>query len=496
MGKKNLEQLFKDIFLDFKEVPDDKVWSAIENSLDKKRQRNRILPLWWQIGGIAAALAILFFVFNPFEEDKGIDKIITGTENTAEPTSTKENGSDIAIPTNTSVKPEVEGLVNTTAKGKEEIRSEKVVDNDNAVFANSSKDSGSKMVGTISIANAKKEQRVIANTEDKVDTEKDLSVASQNKKGSQDGDTKIESTVAKSDNPKGEKDLNPVTAITDSDAVTAIDDENKQPEKKSIYDAIKEQEMEKDVAAAQNIPGKWSVGPSVAPVYYNASGNGSPIHSDFVSNTKSGNLNLSYGLTVGYDLGKKLKIRSGVHKVNYGYDTNDVVFSSSLRASTSDKFANIDYSQNSETIVVQSKKSAANTILSSKEIAMGATPALDGKMVQQLGYIEVPLELNYALVERKFGLDLIGGVSSLFLVDNSVLLESNEHLITEMGEANNVNSLNFSANFGMGLNYRFATRFQINVEPIFKYQLNTFSNTSGNFRPYSIGVYSGIRYKF
>ena len=98
-------------------------------------------------------------------------------------------------------------------------------------------------------------------------------------------------------------------------------------------------------------------------------------------------------------------------------------------------------------------------------------------------------------MDKRFGVDLIGGVSSLFLVDNTVLLESNE-LITEVGEANNINSTNFSANFGMGLNYKFSPKIQINVEPVFKYQLNTFSNVSGNFRPYSIGVYSGFSFRF
>jgi hypothetical protein len=116
-------------------------------------------------------------------------------------------------------------------------------------------------------------------------------------------------------------------------------------------------------------------------------------------------------------------------------------------------------------------------------------------MVQQLGYIEVPLELNYAVVDKRFGVDLIGGVSSLFLVDNAVLLESND-LVTEVGEANNINSMNFSANVGMGLNYKFSPKIQINIEPVFKYQLNTFSNVSGSFRPYSIGVYSGFSFRF
>ena len=266
-------------------------------------------------------------------------------------------------------------------------------------------------------------------------------------------------------------------------------------EKQSIYDAIEEQN-ELEEAIADNKSGKWSVGPSVAPVYFDASGDGSPIGADFSSNSKSGKLNLSYGLTVAYEAGKKVKIRSGVHRVNYGYSTNGVLFSPTLRAAATDKLANIDYSPNSESIVVQSKESPKNqAAFNSKEIALSDAPTLDGKMVQQLGYIEVPLEVNYAVLDKKFGVDLIGGLSSLFLVDNSVLLESNQ-LVTEMGEANNINSLNFSANFGMGLNYQFSPKIRFNVEPVFKYQLNTFSNVSGNFRPYSIGVYSGFSFKF
>ena len=116
-------------------------------------------------------------------------------------------------------------------------------------------------------------------------------------------------------------------------------------------------------------------------------------------------------------------------------------------------------------------------------------------MVQQMGYLEVPFELNYALIDKKLGVNVIGGVSSLFLIDNSVSLES-EGLVTEMGQANNVNDVNFSTNIGLGFNYKFSQKIQLNLEPVFKYQLNTFSDTAGRFRPYTIGVYSGVSFKF
>jgi len=123
------------------------------------------------------------------------------------------------------------------------------------------------------------------------------------------------------------------------------------------------------------------------------------------------------------------------------------------------------------------------------------SPARNGRMIQDFGYIELPLEVNYALLDRKFGINVIGGLSSLFLVSNSVVLEANGNTV-EMGEANNINDLNLSTNIGFGLNYKFSPMLQLNLEPMFKYQLNTFTQTAGDFQPFSIGVYTGLNFKF
>ena len=281
--------------------------------------------------------------------------------------------------------------------------------------------------------------------------------------------------------------------VDDKEAVAK--NEEGQKKKISIYDAIEEQkELEKDALADNSTEGRWSMGPSVAPVFFSSLGEGSPIHSNFASNSKSGKLNLSYGLNISYQVTDKLSIRSGIHKVDFGYDTNDVVFTSSLTTSTNELIDNINYAQTSGNLVVTSKNSNNDALSDNPEVAGEVSP-FEGRMVQQLGYVEVPMELNYALLDRKFGVNIIGGVSSLFLVDNAVSLESDQ-LITEMGEANNANDVNFSTNIGIGLNYEISPKLQLNVEPMFKYQLNTFSETAGNFRPYSVGVYSGLNFRF
>ena len=67
---------------------------------------------------------------------------------------------------------------------------------------------------------------------------------------------------------------------------------------------------------------------------------------------------------------------------------------------------------------------------------------------------------------------------------------------TEIGQATNMNDLNFSTNVGLGLFYNLNTALQVRMQPVFKYHLNTFTDTSGSFQPYSVGIYSGLSFRF
>ena len=115
---------------------------------------------------------------------------------------------------------------------------------------------------------------------------------------------------------------------------------------------------------------------------------------------------------------------------------------------------------------------------------------------QAFGYIEIPLEIEYALVNKKIGVNVIGGFSSFFLSENKIFSEAEGGSKTYLGEANNINNVSYSANFGFGVNYQVSKKIDLNVEPMFKYQINTFNNTSGDFKPYFIGVYTGFAIKF
>ncbi len=485
--KKNIDHLFQEKLKDFHEVPDPKVWKSIEASLDNKKDKRRVIPIWWKLGGVAAVLALLLYIINPFNTEEGqITPSITDTETTTKPSAKEEDSDAINKSINNTVEYTEKGTTITpsieNSKNKEatEKKTENIANTNSFVknTENSIKPSNTNLDVTpiVSHPNTENLKQQITSNKTK-NNNPNITPKNNNEKAIVSNDSK-DSIEKNSTSNTNEKET--VTKIIEEEK--AIVKENN---KKSIFD-----EIEKEEEIAENTSKKWSLGPSIAPVYFDGLGNGSPIDNSFANNTKSGNVNLSYGVVVAYDISKKLSIRSGIHKVDYGYDTNDVSFSPSFNnnAITLDNINRTSKNINLENNAIAPSFEALDVNAESVNIS--------GNMLQQFGYLEVPLEINYALVDRKFGIDVIGGISSLFLIDNAVLLKSEEGLTTEIGEANNINSVNFSTNIGLGFNYKFSPKIKLNIEPVFKYQLDTFSRTDNNFRPYSVGVYSGFTIKF
>lgn len=513
MSKKNLDELFQEKFEDFSDIPTENVWKSIESSLDKKKKNRKVIPIWWKLGGIAALLAIGLFLANPFKDGTETNEITTDIEHTEKNSQEQRTNEGLIkstpeiTDTNSSENESMEesSISGVTEKeGNIDLQKSLNSDNHNRVIVE--KRSGQK---TIDKSTQKDKSILIAVTEEKSDKQDkgiDIQKKFENRTDSgiaqsSDNPNKLDSEQVLIKNGPENKEKNAIISenINTDQGIAKNDAENsesiEEPNKKSILDEILTESKEETIAEKSS-KNKWSAGPSIAPVYFNGMGEGSPVHSIFVPNSKSGDVNLSYGLAVSYEISNKLSVKTGIHKVDLGYNTNDVEFSSSLASFGNGQIENIDYSSDSRNIVVESGVNKASSFAESKTSDFTAKDAsLNGVMAQQFGYLEIPLELNYSLVDRKLGLDLVGGFSSLFLIDNSVTLSSGD-LITEMGKANNINTINFSTNIGLGINYNFTNKLRFNVEPMFKYQLNTFSDTSGDFRPFTIGIYSGLNFRF
>jgi len=279
----------------------------------------------------------------------------------------------------------------------------------------------------------------------------------------------------------------------------AVAEEKKEaPIKKSILDVINDlHDLEKEKTDIADVPfSRWSISPNASPVYYNAFGDGSPIHSNFADNTKTGDINLSYGVNIGYDLSKRLTVRSGIHRVDFSYSTKDIAIVPSIDGP---ELTTIDFGINNAEFNIQDRQAPQNQTFSQYQLPSVESSIfqkqIEGDLNQRMSFIEVPVELKYAVVDKKIGINVIGGVSTLLLTENSIILDSPE-LLTELGEATNVNDVSFSTNIGFGVDYKFSDQLEFNLEPMLKYQLNTFSGNTGNFNPYSVGVYTGVSFRF
>ncbi len=250
----------------------------------------------------------------------------------------------------------------------------------------------------------------------------------------------------------------------------------------------KSQEKEEKTAVAK--ADKWQVTTNIAPVYFNSASGGSPIDQQFAGNSKSYETNMSYGVGVNYAVSKRISIRAGVNKFSVGYNTKDVLFYAGLE---SQNLGNITPSGTGSFIQVVNQETAGSNLLPF-ELAIKDNNNV-GYINQQMGYIEVPMEMSYKILDSKFSVSVIGGLSTLFLDENAVSIHSGA-LTAKMGEANNLNDVHFSSNFGLGLRYRFMKSLELHCEPTFKYQINTFSSGAGNFKPYLIGIYSGLSFSF
>lgn len=275
------------------------------------------------------------------------------------------------------------------------------------------------------------------------------------------------------------------------DSTSVVADVN--TEANALEQLLKEKEEGKNADEKEKeMRNKWVVSSNAAPVYFNSISEGSPIDEQFTNNSKSYATSLSYGIGIQYAISKKLDIRAGINTISLNYNTNNVYYSKSLEEGTPSSL-NITANENAQFLILKNKETDVVSSLSME--VNNIKYENEGNLKQEMGYIEVPLELSYKIVDKKFGIELIGGMSTLFLNKNSVSLITKDSEMT-IGKANNLNNIHFSSNVGLGFKYSFWKSFHANIQPMFKYQINTFNNDSGNFRPYFIGLYSGVSFSF
>jgi hypothetical protein len=283
---------------------------------------------------------------------------------------------------------------------------------------------------------------------------------------------------------------------------------------KSIDQQIMEQNQQLlMVQNSEKAKGKWLVGAQVTPVYSVSRSNQSAQYaSNMLSSESSNPVDLGGGLTVEYKPGKRWSIQSGVYYSGLAQTSENSKYSSdsknSLAGDNASEFLNTKVSVDAVTNKISMNSSAGIIEFSGipSQVVIGnsiesnplasAVFVSDAQFTQNFEYVEIPLYLRYTVLDKRFGIEMMGGFSSNLLVGNQTYIESNSGKAL-VGKTNDMEIMNYSGTIGLGFKYGLSKSFFLNLEPRVKYYLNSLnSNESVSYKPYTIGIFTGLSYQF
>ena len=272
--------------------------------------------------------------------------------------------------------------------------------------------------------------------------------------------------------------------------------------------------------------GNWLVGVQASPVYrFEQLAGDNKFYAtgpDNMGNSVSTAYepNLAGGLSLAYETGNKMAFITGVNYTEVSQNSGYVGISfSDLNWFNSNKdylmspvTDDIDLTESAQRVVVYTPDNVIlNTNIGMANIVLpeGSQISYNSKLnntiteknpnydfKQAAGYIEIPLLVKYMLVDKRFGVHLLGGINTNILVANNVNLLNNGNVVAK-GNIENLSPVTYSSSLGMGMNYKVSEHFRINVDPTLKIQLNSLNvETSFNAKPYAFGIFSGITYQF
>lgn len=454
--KKKIDEIYRDGLHNAGTPPPADSWEIISARLSEEK-KERVLPLWIKWGGVAAVFALLLTVFNFTLLDNSLSEPVVNHEEKVVPTPSPAS----------EITREAEQRFSNT-KGQEE---NKFDDN----FGNSpSEKTASEAPASEAVAVKNKifqegapSSDVVAAKDEKSEDKSSLyktrtainAVAEQANKNVASENVIITETPEVSPQPEA---LAYAADATEKvlEAAPVKENSGKETLKEDI--AFAEAEPEATASKNESFLKRFRISTTAGAVYMDI-GNSNTIDDQLASNSGGSDLSMAYGVNIAYQVSEKVKIRSGVSKVNFNYSTPQ-----------------IDYSAASNSSAVRTDPAG-----------MGIMLAAQGDLNQEFGFIEVPMEVEFALIDKKIGLNLIGGASTLFLQENNLSMAT-PAFTTDFGEAQDLNDLSFSANMGIGVHYNFSSKIRLNLEPMFKYQLNTFDHGNSHY----FAIYSGLSYQF
>lgn len=253
---------------------------------------------------------------------------------------------------------------------------------------------------------------------------------------------------------------------------------------------------------------RWSVSAMATPTYnsqFNSSGNDLAkqiMESDQARTSYTGGVGLAYKIS------SRFSIQSGLYYSSMGQEMSGINAYSGFQAYDNSKggpnfevlTANGTVTTSNSDLFLSSYTLPERIITSyTKDVFDPVKASLNyvsSTLYQDLSFLELPVIVRYKVIDRKVGINLIGGMSYNFLVNNDVyaILDEGRYPV---GTTEGLNDISLSSSLGMGMEYKLSQNLSLNLEPTFRYYINPFNSarTTG-MHPYSVGIFSGLAYKF
>ena len=455
---KKFDQYIKDN-LSQPQTPPLDAWKNIEEKLDKKEKKKRIIPIFYWISSTAACLVlgVSVYYFN-------LNKTINNPSKITETVHSKNKNQQ-----------------KTDSNAEKDLKPIKSIDD--KIKLNNTENSSINSV-TYFVFGRKNNQKSQSKYSEKLNLKNDHLLSNDDifsdvitvKNSSE----FTEKTVEKSfHNPqKNEMITKKEENISkENDLELAIAEQNKKSENK--------------IDIKQIVP-KFAVSSFVNPSVLLDSK--SILSDEFNENDIKNAVTMAYGAKISIKINDKLNLRSGVSKINLEQQTNHVntglntvIIALSTAENTSPQNTNnINYNSN---IRVNSSSTNSQTMMTVTTEA--------SKMEQKIQYIEVPLELEYRLLNfNKFNLLATAGGSYYMVTKNTISINSSTSgLDFKIGKAANLNNTSYSANAGLKLEYMISNKTSLNFEPNYRYMINPLNNVNTK-NPSLLGANLGFSIKF
>jgi hypothetical protein len=532
MKNKKAKSIFSSLE-NYSSIPPPELWDKIEIQLDKPKKKKRAI-IWWSIAasllvGLAVSTALYFnsnqqndlelnlenntneVVLQDNSKGKLIrnnDKSFQNSINSNNKSAKKENkdnnakenakvslnknqihsNNQIAIVLNNSSKTEKDlGLNNLNQNGKEDSKSNTLVVNQNLTAAafklkllieksvpvinskNNTKVALRDQNNTISVSNSNKE---MVTNEDAI-SKSELAIDKSIQVSNSNGNAKIVENIRNTTVSKSNFNNSKAVTTNSKDSLNKINSEVAQLEN-ALVQLDKEKTKKTKEKVSETID-KWSL-----QVFAGVMSSQNYNNQKALGNTVASQQTSGYGVKTKYKLNKKWGVSSGF-KINelgqkidgvsyYNQQSYSGLVMGSLPISSGVNLTNLSKS-NFELVSISNNEGYLFASNSNAD-----TGFEKGNVKQNLKYFEMPLEISYALLNRKkanITMNTGGFVGKL--ISNDITLNGNS-----IGENNNVNEYVYGTLLSSTLQYEIYKKTKFFIEPGMNYYINPLENQSFN----------------